>query len=179
MEKRDLPLPGAFLVLPRVRRDGRGSFVKTFQADEFARFGVAPVFREQFHSLSARGVVRGMHFQRPPRHHDKLVCCLRGRALDVLLDLRRSSPTFGRHAAVRLSAEEGHALYVPAGLAHGFRAEEDDTLMLYQTTSEHSPEHDDGVRWDGFGFDWGAERSVVSERDGRFPALAGFDSPFA
>jgi len=179
MNKTDLPLAGAFVVDPAVARDERGSFVKTFHADTFARFGVQPHFVEEFYSVSAKDVVRGMHFQRPPHDHAKLVCCLRGAVRDVLLDLRTSSPTFGRAVSVDLTAENRRVLYLPTGFAHGFRSLEQDSLVLYKTTAVYSQAHDTGIRWDSFGFDWGVATPVVSARDRAFPSLAGFVSPFA
>lgn len=178
MRKIDLPLPGAFIVEPIVRRDARGSFVKTFHADTFASFGVRLQLAEEFYSISAKDVVRGMHFQRPPHDHSKIVCCPHGAVLDVLLDVRRSSPTFGQSVAVELTADNHHVLYIPSGLAHGFRSRVENSLMLYKTSTVHRPDSDDGVRWDSFGFDWGKETAVVSERDGALPVFSKFSSPF-
>jgi dTDP-4-dehydrorhamnose 3,5-epimerase len=119
-----------------------------------------------------------MHFQTPPHEHAKLVYCAAGAVTDVLLDLRRQSCTYGQAIALPLTAESGQALYIAAGIAHGFFALEAPALMVYNVTSEYAPSQDAGVRWDSFGFDWGVSAPVMSERDRSFPALADFVSPF-
>jgi dTDP-4-dehydrorhamnose 3,5-epimerase/CDP-3, 6-dideoxy-D-glycero-D-glycero-4-hexulose-5-epimerase len=176
----DQPLPGAHVLEPRVLGDERGDFVKTFHAGVFVALGLEFQPVEEFYSTSRRGVLRGMHFQRPPHDHAKLVYCIQGAVLDVLLDLRRSRPTYGQAASVHLSRENHRLLYVPAGLAHGFLALTDDAVMVYKTTTVHAPSHDAGIRWDGFGFDWKLTAApVLSARDRGFPVLSEFDSPFA
>ena len=173
------PLPGCFELRSRVFVDARGRFAKTIHAGLFAAHGLRTDFVEQYYSVSARGVVRGLHLQLPPHEHAKLVYCPSGEVLDVVVDLRRGSPTFGRHVLVTLSAQRGNALYVPAGVAHGFLATSAETLMVYNTTSVHAPEHDGGIRWDSAGVPWPLEREpVVSERDARLAALADFVTPF-
>lgn len=105
--------------------------------------------------ISDKHVVRGMHFQRPPHAHDKIVTCTRGSVLDVLLDLRGNEPTFGQAWSINLSAGNRKVLFIPAGIAHGFLALEANTLMLYQCSTEQFPESEGGIAWDSFGFDWG------------------------
>ena len=170
-------LPGAVLVPLRRVGDLRGSFVKTYARSVFESAGVDFDFREEFYSFSHKDVVRGMHFQRPPHDHAKLVFCPAGAVLDVLVDLRRGAG-FGRVASVVLSADEPAILVIPSGIAHGFKALRDDSLMVYKTSTEHAPSHDAGIRWDSFGFDWGVAAPVVSTRDAGHPALADFASPF-
>jgi dTDP-4-dehydrorhamnose 3,5-epimerase/CDP-3, 6-dideoxy-D-glycero-D-glycero-4-hexulose-5-epimerase len=173
------PLPGLFLVESRVFRDHRGSFVKTFHEPLFASLGIPPVqVREQFWSSSARGVLRGMHFQMPPADHEKIVTCVAGRVLDVVVDLRRG-PGYGKVWSGELSADNGRILVIPKGFAHGFLSLEEGSVMHYQCSTVHTPASDAGIRWDSFGFDWplyGAP--VLSTRDAGFPTLADFDSPF-
>ena len=118
-----------------------------------------------------------MHFQTPPHAHDKLVYCAHGRVLDVLLDLRRGSG-YGHSVGVTLDSSQPAVLFIPRGVAHGFRALTDDALMVYKTSTEHAPSHDAGVRHDSFGFDWKCDEPMLSERDRGHPALADFDSPF-
>lgn len=173
-----LEIPGAFLVSPRVFRDARGGFVKSFVGTAFSALGLRTDFIEQYHSTSIPGVIRGMHFQLPPHQHAKLVYCAIGEVTDVFLDLRRGSPTYGRFGSVPLSAENGHAIYLPPGLAHGFLATREPALMVYNVTSEYQPSHDAGIRWDSFGFPWGVSEPVVSDRDAGFVGLDGFQSPF-
>lgn len=172
------PLPGTLLLKPKVFEDHRGDFVKTFQDEAFRELGIQFRATEEFFSTSRKGVLRGMHFQVPPRDHAKLVYCVRGRVLDVLLDLRKSSPSYGRSIGIELSRGNHLQFLIPAGLAHGFLALDDDSVMIYKTTASHSPAHDAGVRWDSFGFDWGSDRPITSSRDDSFPAFREFVSPF-
>ncbi len=179
MQFTDELLPGVWLVRLKRLDDARGSFVKTYAQSVFEAIPGVPAFdlREEFYSYSHRDVVRGMHFQLPPHDHVKLVYCANGSAHDVLLDLRRG-PGYGRVAAVHLDAAEPALVVVPRGVAHGFRALEDHTLMVYKTSSEHAPQHDAGVHWASFGFDWGCAQPLLSARDALHPALADFASPF-
>jgi dTDP-4-dehydrorhamnose 3,5-epimerase len=178
MQLSELPLNGCFRLQPRVFQDVRGRFVKPLVVSQLKAHGLRTDFVEQYHSTSTLGVVRGMHFQTPPHEHAKLVYCAAGAVTDVLLDLRRQSCTYGQAIALPLTAESGQALYIAAGIAHGFFALEAPALMVYNVTSEYAPSQDAGVRWDSFGFDWGVSAPVMSERDRSFPALADFVSPF-
>ena len=173
-----MPLPGAWEVIPVVRGDERGRFVKTFHFDAFNQRGLATGFREQYYSVSRRGVLRGMHFQTPPHDHAKLVTCLRGRVLDAALDLRRGSPTCGMHHLLELDAKKGNMAYLPPGLAHGFLALSETALVLYNVTSVYAPESDAGLRWDSVGIDWPLAEPVLSPRDKDLPHLDNFQSPF-
>jgi len=177
-------LPGTWLLSLKRFEDARGSFVKTYARSvfdaELARAstdGLAFEFREEFYSLSNKDVVRGMHFQRPPHDHVKLVYCAAGAVQDVLLDLRKG-PGYGRSVAVRLDTDIPRLLFIPKGIAHGFVSLCDGSLMVYKTSTEHAPSHDAGVRFDSFGHDWGCETPILSARDQNHPALADFDSPF-
>lgn len=161
---------------PLVRwTDGRGHLVKVFQASALD----ADPGREVFLTTSARGVIRGLHFQVPPHAHAKTVVCLAGSIVDVAVDLRRGSPTEGQVASFRLDGASPAQLYLPSGLAHGFQALEDDTLVAYVVSTEHSPDHDCGIRWNSIRFDWPVPVTAMSDRDMAFPALDEFDSPFA
>lgn len=171
-------LSGTFLIEPPIFIDERGDFVKTFHAETFSSLGMAFTPRESFYSTSRCGVLRGMHFQTPPHAHAKLVYCIRGSALDVVVDLRKRSPRYGAAASAVLSERNHQQLFIPLGVAHGFLALEDDTILVYMTTTVHSPSHDLGIRWDSFGFDWGTEAPTVSARDASLPTLGAFDSPF-
>lgn len=163
-------LGGAFHIRTPRSTDARGAFVKTHAVSALAALGLAFELREEFHSLSRRDVIRGMHLQAPPHEHDKIVYCPHGAALDVLLDLR-PGPGHGRVASVRLTADEPAIVFIPRGVAHGFKALVDETLMVYKTSSEHAPSHDIGVRWDSFGFDWRCAAPVISPRDRAHPAF--------
>ncbi|MGC8477433.1 MAG: dTDP-4-dehydrorhamnose 3,5-epimerase family protein [Acetobacteraceae bacterium] len=171
-------LPGVRLLRPTVRADSRGRFVKILHRDFFLAHGMAAEYAEQYYSVSAAGVVRGLHFQLPPHHHHKLVACLSGEVRDVVLDLRRASPGYGRHVAFELSGERGECVYIPAGCAHGFAVRSGPALLLYDVGSVHAPSHDSGLRWDSAGIDWGVTAPVVSPRDAALPGFDTFVSPF-
>lgn len=171
-------LPGCFDLRPVVHRDERGSLVKTLHAPTFAEAGLSAAFVEEFHSVSKRGVIRGLHFQVPPQQHAKLVSCLPGEIFDAAVDLRVGSPTQGRVLTRRLDAEQGQALYLAPGVAHGFQALSEEAVVLYRVTSVYSPAEDAGIRWDSAGIDWPLTEPLVSERDRALPALADFVSPF-
>jgi dTDP-4-dehydrorhamnose 3,5-epimerase len=172
------PLEGCYQVRPFLAQDERGTFVKTFHAERFTALGLPTEWREEYYSSSRKGVIRGMHFQTPPHDHEKLVYCMQGQVLDVVVDLRKGSPTHGRHIAVELDAACGQGLMIPKGMAHGFLALTEDVLMAYKVTSVYAPENDAGIRWDSFGLDWGIDQPIVSARDRGHPAFADFDSPF-
>ncbi len=170
-------IPGPVLLQPKRFGDHRGFFLETYSTRDFAMLGVADVFVQDNHSLSAAsGTVRGMHFQLPPRTQAKLVRVLRGRILDVAVDLRRSSPHYGRHVAAELSAENAVQLYVPPGFAHGFCTLEADTEVAYKVTDFYAPECDRGLAWDDpdLVLPWPvrAGEAQLSDKDRSQPRLA-------
>jgi dTDP-4-dehydrorhamnose 3,5-epimerase len=171
-------LPGCLEIRPFYSQDERGTFVKTFHANQFSKIGLPIEWREEYYSKSYKDVIRGMHFQTPPFDHEKLVYCLQGSVLDVVVDLRKSSPTFCRYVAVELNAKTGHGLYIPKGMAHGFRVLSQEALMAYKVTTEYAPENDSGIRWDSFGFNWGLEKPIVSVRDAAHVNLSEYLSHF-
>lgn len=170
-------LPGAWLVRLKRHEDLRGNFVKTYAQSVFERAGQSFEVREEFYSVSNKDVIRGMHFQLPPHAHDKVVYCPVGAVLDILLDLR-SGPSYGKSVSVLLSETEPVLVFIPKGIAHGFKSLQDGSLMVYKTSTEHAPSHDAGIRWDSFGFDWKLEVPIMSERDRQHPAFANFATPF-
>jgi dTDP-4-dehydrorhamnose 3,5-epimerase len=151
--------------------DQRGGFFRAFCSDEFERNGLPGHFVQSSISRNTLcGTLRGMHFQRDPRAEGKLVRCIRGRAFDVALDLRRSSPTFQQWFAIELAGTGTRAVFIPGGVAHGFQTLEDDTEMFYQMTEPYVPELAGGVRFDdpAFAISWPRAVSVISERDKSF-----------
>lgn len=179
-----LPLSSLLLVTPKRHGDARGWFSEVFREDLFRQHAGDVHFVQHNQSYSApKGTVRGLHFQLAPRAQGKLVRCPRGRVLDVAVDLRASSPTFGRHVAVELSAENGKQLWIPAGFAHGFCTLEDDCELAYLVTDYYSPEHDRGLRWNdpALGIDWpvDAASAVLSPKDLIQPLLANLSTVFA
>jgi dTDP-4-dehydrorhamnose 3,5-epimerase len=171
-------IPGCLEVLPRAADDERGRFVKFFHGPSYAACGLDHEFAEAFYTTSRCGAIRGMHLQLPPYDHAKLVWCVAGAMVDVLLDLRRGSPTYGEHVALELDESVPRGLYIPPGVAHGFCTTSDRSILGYLVTSVHSPQHDSGVRWDTFGMEWPCGSPIVSARDATLPALEEFVTPF-
>ena len=171
-------IPGCFELFPSVLKDERGHFVKTFHHDVFAGHGLATNYAEEYYTYSHRGVLRGLHFQVPPREHVKLVTCVVGTVVDAVVDLRVGSPMYGRHLTFELSAEKANMLYLPAGLAHGFYVQSANALLLYKVTSVYAPEQDAGLLWNSAGIPWPSDSPIISKRDGTFPRLVDFQSPF-
>ncbi|MFL5941901.1 MAG: dTDP-4-dehydrorhamnose 3,5-epimerase [Gaiellaceae bacterium] len=165
-------LDGFHVIEPERHLDERGSFERMYCRRDYAEHGID--FEPVQISVSAnarRGTLRGLHFQAEPHAEAKVVSCTRGSAFDVAVDLRRSSPTYGRWESVELSRENGRGVYVPAGCAHGFQTLEDDTELLYLISEFYDPELQRGVRWDDPALDieWPGEPAVMSERDRDFP----------
>lgn len=158
--------------------DRRGSFLKLFQSTAFSRLGLSLDVRELFISRSVRDVLRGLHFQAPPADVAKLVSCLAGAVLDVVVDLRVGSPTYLGHCAVELSAERANAILVPFGCAHGFLTTSDEAVVMYAQSGEHDPLREGGVLWSSAGIAWPVAEPILSDRDASFPTLAGLDSSF-
>lgn len=164
-------IDGAFVIENKQFKDNRGVFVKTFHENIFRSHGLETNFQESFYSVSKNNVLRGMHFQLPPQDHSKLIYVVNGKILDVALDVRKTSKTFGRFVAVELSVDNGMSLYLAKGFAHGYMTLSENATVVYMTTTVHSPEHDTGIRWDSFGFDWGSKTPIVSDRDSAFKCL--------
>jgi dTDP-4-dehydrorhamnose 3,5-epimerase len=171
-------LQACYELRPKVQADARGHFVKVFQSSQFALRGLQTNFEEDYYSFSSRNVLRGMHFQSPPFEHEKLVYCVLGEVLDVALDLRRDSVTFGKTYAVNLSAEKANAVYLPKGIAHGFLVLSERACMVYKVGSEYSPTHDQGIHWQSVPFVWPTSTPIVSARDAAFIDFPNFSSPF-
>jgi dTDP-4-dehydrorhamnose 3,5-epimerase len=178
-----LPVPGPVLVTPRRFGDHRGFFLETYSSRDFAALGIRDVFVQDNHSLSARpGTIRGMHFQLPPHAQAKLVRVLRGAILDIAVDIRRSSPSFGRHVAVELTAENAQQLFIPAGFAHGFCTLSPDTEVAYKVTDLYAPECDRGIAWNDpdLALPWPFDPAEVqlSDKDRRAPRLRDMPTVF-
>jgi dTDP-4-dehydrorhamnose 3,5-epimerase len=174
---------GVLILTPKRWADTRGFFVETWNADRFRLAGIPHDFVQDNHSYSVQaGTVRGLHYQLPPRAQAKLVRVMRGAVIDVAVDVRRSSPTYGKHVRVMLSADNGKQLYIPPGFLHGFATLEPDTDVAYKVTDYYSQPHDGGILWNDpdLAIDWGIDpaRAVLSEKDARAPRIADFRSPF-
>ncbi len=166
-------LSGVVIIDAPLFRDDRGSFFESWHAERYRASGIDAVFVQDNVSVSAQGVVRGLHYQNP-EPQGKLISVLRGAAHDVVVDLRAQSPTFGRWTAVRIVAGEGRQVWVPEGFAHGFQALEDDTILMYKCTRPYDPQHDKCLRWDdpALAIDWPLPNVVLSRKDSTAPLLS-------
>jgi dTDP-4-dehydrorhamnose 3,5-epimerase len=166
-------VPDLVIVEPRVFGDARGYFMETYKRSDFAEAGIPEFFVQDNQARSAAGVLRGLHYQLPPKAQGKLVTCLEGRVWDVGVDIRTGSPTFGRWYGLELSAENHRAFYVPPGFAHGYVVLEDGSVVSYKCTDEYSPEHERAVRWNDpkLAVGWPVEVPVLSTKDEEAPPL--------
>jgi dTDP-4-dehydrorhamnose 3,5-epimerase len=179
LEIRPLGLDGVVVLVPKRHGDHRGFFSETYNKKAFSEAGIAVDFVQDNHSMSAdEGTIRGLHFQTPPFAQAKLVRVIRGSILDVVVDVRRASPTFGKWVSAQITAAGGEQILVPVGFAHGICTLEPDTEVIYKVSEYYSLEHDKGVRWDdpAIGIQWPLTRKpVLSEKDLKHPLL--HDSP--
>ena len=183
MEVIPTAIPEVRIIVPRKHGDHRGFFSEVWSSRDFAAAGIDIAFVQDNHSLSAEiGTLRGLHFQSPPHAQAKLVRCLKGRIMDYAVDLRRGSPTFGKHVVAELSEDNGDQLFVPVGYGHAFVTLTPDAEVAYKVTDVYAPDCDGGILWSdpALGIDWPLPESgaVLSDKDMRLPTLAEFDSPF-
>lgn len=174
-------IEGLVLIVPRRFHDDRGYFFESFNEEKYkAVLGDSTVFVQDNISCSKKNVLRGLHFQLPPFTQGKLVSVLKGKVLDVAVDLRKDSPTYGQHAIVELSAENGLQFYIPPGFAHGFVSLEEDTLFSYKCTNYYSPSHEETLLWNDskLGIDWKCVSPLVSAKDEIGKLFDTFVSPF-
>lgn len=175
-------IDGLLILEPRIFRDTRGYFFESFSQREFDEKVGHVEFVQDNESMSSYGVMRGLHFQRPPFTQSKLVRCVNGRVLDVAVDIRKGSPTYGQHVAVELTAENHRQLFIPKGFAHGFAVLSETALFQYKCDNFYHPEADDGISIldQSLDIDWGipGEMAILSEKDTRHPLFCDFDSPF-
>ena len=177
---KQLQIPGLVLIEPRVFEDGRGFFMETYKAPDFAAAGIRGNFVQENHSRSTKGVLRGLHYQNPPSAQGKLVRAVRGEIFDVAVDIRKGSPTWGKWASVILSEENKRILYVPGDFAHGFCVLSEIAEVIYKTTSVYSPESEAGIIWNDADLNiaWPIQEPILSERDRKWPTLQNADIRF-
>jgi len=171
------------IIVPKRYVDDRGWFSEIFHEERLYAAGIPCRFVQDNQSSSKRtGTLRGLHFQLPPAAQAKLVTVLRGRILDVAVDVRRGSPTFGKYVSTELSSDTGHQVYIPIGFAHGFLTLEDDVVVMYKTSDYYAPAHDSGICWNDpdVAFPWPLKDTdiITSDKDRRLPMLKEFVSPF-
>ena len=175
------PLP--LVIAPKRHIDARGWFSETFHRTRWRELGIGCDFVQDNQSQSSRkGTLRGLHFQEPPAAQAKLISVPRGRILDVAVDIRRGSPTFGKFVSVELSGDSARQLFVPIGFAHGFVTLADEALVMYKVSAYYAAAHEGGIRWDdpdiGFPWPFAVADMIRSERDDRLPLLKDYQSPF-
>lgn len=179
MQIAETQIPEVKLIHQFRHDDERGSFVKPFHASDFKDAGIDFELKESFYSTSVQNVIRGMHFHAPPYDHTKIVFCTAGSILDVALDLRKESTSYGKFVTAELSQSNHQALCIPKGFAHGFLSLSKESTAFYFVSGEYNQAADGGVRFDSFGFEWPlAGHAILSPRDKAFPALEDFESPF-
>lgn len=173
-------LEGVYIINCFFASDERGLFVKTFNQTAFNEVGISLEIQESYYSISQKNVIRGMHFQLPPNDHDKLVFVPVGGIIDVVVDLRKNSATYKQFLSVELSASNKKSLFIPKGLAHGFKSLVDGTITVYNVSTEYNKEADTGIHYDSFGFDWQLTNPIISKRDKEFQDLKVFcgNNPF-
>lgn len=183
IEVKKTDIEGVLIIEPKVFGDARGYFLESFNAKEFAeKTGLNINFVQDNESMSSYGVMRGLHFQRPPFTQSKLVRCVKGAVLDVAVDIRKGSPTYGKHVAVELTEENHRQFFVPRGFAHGFAVLSETAVFQYKCDNFYAPQADGGISiLDGsLGIDWRipTDKALLSEKDTKHALLKDFDSPF-
>lgn len=158
-------LEGVLIIENFHASDDRGSFTKTYHKEFFQENRLCTHFRESYFSVSKKNVIRGMHFQLPPHDHEKLVYVAKGEVIDVILDLRKESRTYGKAISIILNESNQRSVYIPKGLAHGFKSIQDNTIMIYNVSTVYNNKSDFGIRYDSFNFDWKVENPIISDRD--------------
>lgn len=180
MEVRETGFKGLYIIQPKVFGDPRGYFYESYNREAFVKAGIGVEFLQDNQSMSAKGILRGLHFQKPPHAQGKLVRVVRGAVQDVVVDIRKDSATYGKHLSVLLTENNHTALYIPPGFAHGFATLEDNTLFTYKCTDTYHPETEGGLMWNDPQLDisWDITEPLLSEKDKNYEPFNLFNSPF-
>ncbi len=180
MEIIETGIAGLLIVKPQVFEDARGYFFESYNKEKFLNKGIDQNFVQDNESKSMKGVLRGLHFQAPPFAQGKLVRVMKGAVLDVAVDLRKQSPTYGKWASIELTESNKWMYWIPPGFAHGFLTLENDTVFFYKCTNVYNKKSEGSIRWDDpdLGIDWGIDAPVLSDKDRIAPLLKDFVSPF-
>jgi dTDP-4-dehydrorhamnose 3,5-epimerase len=180
MEIVETGIPDLYIVKPTVFKDNRGYFFESYNKEAFLRHGIDQNFVQDNESKSGKDVLRGLHFQKPPFAQGKLVRVIKGAVRDVAVDLRKSSPTYGKWASVELTEENKWMYWVPPGFAHGFVTLEEDTVFFYKCTNIYNKASEGAIRWDDpdLNIDWGINNPLLSDKDKISPFFKDFETPF-
>jgi len=176
-----LEIPDVILIEPQVFEDERGFFMESYKESEFRNFGIEEKFVQDNHSKSKKNVLRGLHYQLPPKEQAKLVSCVKGKVFDVAVDIRKGSPYYGKWIGEYLSEENKNMLFIPTGFAHGYLVMSEEAEILYKVTNEYSPEYDRGITWNDseIGINWPIEgKPILSEKDKKLSNLEEVNNDF-
>jgi len=168
------------LIKSKMYPDSRGHFYEVFRKDHLEKLGLKEDFVQDNIASSKKGVLRGLHYQKNPKAQGKLVVCMHGDITDIVVDIRKGSPNYGKHQKFELSSEDAHLLYVPVGFAHGYVVKSDEALVYYKTTDFYAPGIEAGIKWNckELKIDWGIKRPTVSDKDNELPVLSKADNNF-
>jgi dTDP-4-dehydrorhamnose 3,5-epimerase len=180
LEFKKTHIAGPLVIQPKVFGDARGYFFESFSSRMFDQQGISEDFVQDNQSLSNKGILRGLHFQAPPFAQSKLIRVIKGAVLDVIVDIRNGSPTYGEHFALELNEENFTMLYIPKGFAHGFYTMEDATIFSYKCSEFYEPKSEGGIMWNDpdLKIDWGVENPLLSEKDKNYIPFKDFKTPF-
>ncbi|NQX99490.1 MAG: dTDP-4-dehydrorhamnose 3,5-epimerase [Flavobacteriales bacterium] len=175
-----IEIEGLVVIEPNVFEDDRGHFYESYNKERFEKNGIKDLFVQDNQSLSQKGVLRGLHFQNPPCAQAKLIRVIKGKVLDIAVDLRKESPTYGEHYSIELSASNKKMFYIPTGFAHGFLTLEDDTIFSYKCSNFYNKESEDALLWNDatLGIDWKIINPLLSDKDKEAPSFNQYISPF-
>jgi len=177
-EKIQTSIEGCYIINIKSSDDIRGSFTKFFDESQIKNFLGGTALKEIYYTTSNKNVIRGLHFQSPPKDHEKLVHCAKGEVLDVIVDIRKKSSTYGKVLTFHLTENSKQTLCLPKGVAHGFLSLKTNSTLIYAVTSGHDQSHDTGILWSSIDFEWPISNPIVSLRDQKFTSFLEFDSPF-
>ncbi|GIW21518.1 MAG: dTDP-4-dehydrorhamnose 3,5-epimerase [Candidatus Sericytochromatia bacterium] len=168
-----LEIPDVLLIKPKVFEDKRGILSQVYDKDEFYENGINLEFVQDIYTVSKKNVIRGLHFQNKPKEQAKLVQCLKGKVLDIAVDIRKNSKTFGKYVSCILSEYNKNILFIPEGFAHGFLALEENNLLLYKLSNKHFDEYQNGIRWNDkdININWNIDNPIISDKDKNLPFL--------
>ncbi|CEK39033.1 dTDP-4-dehydrorhamnose 3,5-epimerase [Paraclostridium sordellii] len=158
-------LDGCLEIVTNTFNDKRGKSIKTYHNTTFNYLGIKEEFKEDLMVISNKNVLRGLHFQKKPYEQSKIVFCIKGSILDVILDIRKDSVTYGEYILINISSEKNNMVYIPTGFAHGYLTLENDTIVGYKMSEEYAPEYEDGIKWDSLDIPWGIKNPIISDRD--------------
>lgn len=178
MKFENTSIEGVKLIKNNILFDNRGAFLKTLNKEIFEDNGITFEIKEQYFSYSKKNVIRGMHFQNPPFHYSKLITVISGEIIDVILDIRKDSKTYGKVFSIKLTQKKGVSIYLPKGIAHGFLTLKSNTILSYLQSSCYNSEHDSGIKYDTINFDWGILNPILSKRDLKFESFKNFITLF-